>query len=190
MAIALSALIVVLVLTALTVGAPSAKHPRVLGLYRSSVSSELAPYKAVTAVRVQARADARTARRHRAERRRDRQAAAMPAPVTATPIQSYGGYSGNLDCGELEALWEAAGGPAGEAQLAASVAMAESGGNQFAVSPDGANIGYWQINAPSWGSLASTDPMTNAKAAVMISHGGSDFSPWTTYTSGAYAGRC
>jgi hypothetical protein len=32
--------------------------------------------------------------------------------------------------------------------------------------------------------------MGNAKAAIAISDDGRDWDPWTTYTSGAYAGRC
>lgn len=128
---------------------------------------------------------ARRAARRRAVRAARRAAAAMPAmPVAAaTPL------SGTLGCSGLEALWDAAGGAPSAAVTAASVAMAESGGNQFAVSPTD-DIGYWQINAPSWGSMASTDPMTNARAAVQISGDGSNWSGWTAYTSGAYAGLC
>jgi len=97
--------------------------------------------------------------------------------------------AGTLNCGGLEQLWDAAGGAPGEASTAASIAMAESGGDQFAVSATD-DIGYWQINAPSWGSMASTDPMTNASAAVRISDNGANWTPWTTYTSGAYSGQC
>jgi hypothetical protein len=31
---------------------------------------------------------------------------------------------------------------------------------------------------------------TAGKAAVIISGDGTDWTPWTTYTSGAYLGRC
>ena len=71
---------------------------------------------------------------------------------------------------------------------AASIAMAESGGNQFATGTVGER-GYWQIN-PVNGSLSTYDPYGNARAAVIMSGNGSNWSPWTTYTSGAYAGRC
>jgi hypothetical protein len=98
-------------------------------------------------------------------------------------------HGGTLGCSGLEQLWEAAGGPPSAASLAASVAMAESSGQQYATSSTD-DVGYWQINTPVWGSLATTDPMGNARAAVQISHDGSDFSPWTTYQTGAYAGRC
>jgi len=98
--------------------------------------------------------------------------------------------SGTLGCSGLEALWDAAGGSSSNAFMAAEIAMAESGGNQYAVSPT-ADYGYWQINLPSWGpTLATFNPLGNAKAAIQISDDGTNWEPWTTYQSGAYAGRC
>jgi len=96
--------------------------------------------------------------------------------------------SGTLSCSGLERLWEEAGGNPADAFMAAEIAMAESGGNQYAHSPTD-DFGYWQINGVH-GSLATYDPYGNARAAVIISHDGTDWYPWTTYTSGAYAGRC
>jgi LysM repeat protein len=97
--------------------------------------------------------------------------------------------TGTLGCEGLEQLWEDAGGSSGEAVMAASIAMAESGGNQYALSPTN-DYGYWQING-SWGpTLATFNALGNAKAAVQISDNGRNWSPWTTYTSGAYYGRC
>ena len=96
--------------------------------------------------------------------------------------------SGTLGCSGLEQLWEEAGGNPGEAFMAAEIAMAESGGYQYAHSPTD-DFGYWQINAVN-GSLATYDAYGNARAAVIISHDGTDWYPWTTYTSGAYYGRC
>ena len=81
----------------------------------------------------------------------------------------------------------AGGSPAAEV-TAASIAMAESGGNQFATGTVGER-GYWQIN-PVNGALSTYDPYGNARAAVVMSADGANWSPWTTYTSGAYAGRC
>ena len=89
----------------------------------------------------------------------------------------------------LETLWEDAGGSHGEAFTAAEIAMAESGGQQFAHSPTN-DFGYWQINGVHGPSEATYDPMGNAKAAIEISDNGRNWSPWTTYTSGAYHGRC
>jgi LysM repeat protein len=96
--------------------------------------------------------------------------------------------SGTLSCSGLEQLWEAAGGSPSAAHMAAEIAMAESGGNQYAHSPTD-DYGYWQINASN-GSLATYDPYGNARAAITLSHDGTSWSPWTTYTSGAYSGRC
>jgi LysM repeat protein len=106
----------------------------------------------------------------------------------ATTLTTSAIPSGTLSCDGLEDLWEDAGGASGEAVMAASIAMAESGGNQYALSPTD-DYGYWQINA-SHGALATFNALGNAKAAVIISDDGTNWSPWTTYTSGAYYGRC
>lgn len=95
---------------------------------------------------------------------------------------------GNLSCSGLESLWMAAGGNSGSAFIAAEIAMAESGGQQYATGPAGER-GYWQIN-PVNGYLSTYDPYGNARAAVILSDNGRNWSPWTTYTSGAYLGRC
>ena len=108
--------------------------------------------------------------------------AAVGTAATTTSL------SGTLGCGGLEALWVKAGGSPGVEVTAASIAMAESGGNQFATGTVGER-GYWQIN-PVNGSLSTYDPYGNARAAVIMSGNGTNWSPWTTYTSGAYAGRC
>lgn len=100
--------------------------------------------------------------------------------------------SGTLGCAGLESLWEAAGGPASAARTAASVAMAESGGRQYArlADPDGTeDRGYFQVNS-RWGALSTYAPLGNARSAVAISRGGTDWTPWTTYNSGAYVGKC
>ncbi len=96
--------------------------------------------------------------------------------------------SGTLSCTGLEQLWLAAGGSPAAEVAAASIAMAESGGNQFATGTVGER-GYWQIN-PVNGALSTYDPYGNARAAVIMSADGTNWSPWTTFTSGAYAGRC
>jgi LysM repeat protein len=97
--------------------------------------------------------------------------------------------SGTLGCSGLEALWEEAGGSHAEAFMAAEIAMAESGGNQYALSPTD-DYGYWQINASHGPSMATFNALGNAKAAVIISSDGTNWTPWTTYVTGAYAGRC
>ena len=99
-----------------------------------------------------------------------------------------GSRGGTLSCSGLEQLWEEAGGNPADAFMAAEIAMAESGGNQYALSPTD-DYGYWQINASN-GSLATFDAFGNACAAITLSQDGTNWDPWTTYTSGAYAGRC
>lgn len=100
----------------------------------------------------------------------------------------YSTLSGTLGCLGLEQLWKTAGGNPADAFMAAEIAMAESGGNQYALSPT-SDYGYWQINASN-GALATFNAYGNARAAITLSANGTNWSPWTTYTSGAYAGRC
>ncbi len=108
------------------------------------------------------------------------------------PIGSGGGGrgmpSGQLSCSGLEDLWDAAGGNPAHAFMAAEIAMAESGGDQYALSPTD-DYGYWQINISN-GALATFDAYGNARSAIILSDDGTNWGPWTTYTSGAYVGRC
>ena len=92
-----------------------------------------------------------------------------------------------LGCAGLEALWESAGGSRAAAFTAAEIAMAESSGRQYAslVNTNGTtDRGYWQINS-SHGSLSTFDANGNARAAVLISSDGADWSPWVTWQTGA-----
>ena len=110
------------------------------------------------------------------------------SPSQPPPAYVSARYSGRLSCSGMEALWRSAGGSPSAAFVAASIAMAESGGNEYATGPDGER-GYWQIH-PDHGALSTYDPFGNARAAIIISDDGRDWSAWTTYTSGAYLGRC
>lgn len=87
----------------------------------------------------------------------------------------------------LESLWESAGGSYSAAFTAAEIAIAESGGQQYATGAAGEE-GYWQIN-PVNGSLATYNPYGNARSAIILSDDGTNWSPWTTYTHGLYIGR-
>jgi LysM repeat protein len=111
---------------------------------------------------------------------------ARPKAVVLTSTTSL---SGTLSCSGLEKLWEEGGGSAAEAFTAAEIAMAESGGRQYALSPTN-DYGYWQINGSHGPAQATFNALGNARAAVAISDNGRDWYPWTTYTSGAYEGRC
>lgn len=114
-----------------------------------------------------------------------RRPASHPAPVV------HGDFSGTLGCTALEQLWESQGGSPAAAFVAAEVAMAESSGEEFATDHDSdgsTDEGYWQINTSN--GDATYDPAGNARAAVAISHDGTDWNPWVTYQHGAEAGRC
>jgi hypothetical protein len=83
---------------------------------------------------------------------------------------------------------------------AVAVALAESGGRTTAhnATPPDNSYGLWQINM--LGALGPErrhqyhlksndqlfDPDTNARVATSISSDGHDFTPWSTYTNGAY----
>lgn len=105
--------------------------------------------------------------------------------TVSTPSSSL---SGTLSCSGLESLWVANGGNPQAAFIAAEIAKAESGGQQYATGGAGER-GYWQIN-PVWGSLSTYDPNGNAKAAIFISNDGTNWEAWTTYTRGLYIGEC
>jgi Lysozyme like domain len=73
--------------------------------------------------------------------------------------------------------------------LAAAIAYAESGGFAGAVGDQGKSLGLWQIHTPShpqYDPQSLLDAHYNAGAARDISKGGADWSPWTTYRTGAY----
>jgi hypothetical protein len=101
---------------------------------------------------------------------------------------------------QLEQLWINAGGPSAVASVAAAIALAESGGNPLAAYP-GTTVaagqgsttdatGLWQIlGLPSGNFTAAglTDPVDNAEMAVAkYTQAGDSFTPWQTYTTGAY----
>lgn len=112
------------------------------------------------------------------------------APRHAAAVQTTNAISGNLNCSALESLWDSAGGNPAGSVYAASVAMAESGGQEFATGPYGEK-GYWQINPNAWGPLATYNPIGNAEAAVKISNNGTDWQPWTDpFTEGLTEGQC
>lgn len=73
--------------------------------------------------------------------------------------------------------------------LAASVAMAESGGHTDAVGDSGTSFGLWQIHTPAHPEYTEAELMdatANARAAYKISSGGTNWKPWSTFNSGAY----
>jgi LysM repeat protein len=113
-------------------------------------------------------------------------ASAPKAGGGAMAVQSA--PAGIYSCSGLERLWEQAGGSPAHAFMAAEIAMAESSGNSNAISPTD-DFGLWQINGSN-GSLATLNPLQNAKSAITLSDDGTNWGPWTTYHSGAYSGKC
>jgi hypothetical protein len=98
------------------------------------------------------------------------------------------GVGDGLGKGQIASLWTREGGSAATANLAAAVAMAESGGNTDArnINTDGSiDRGLWQINSIH-GALSTYSQAGNARAAIKISSGGRNWSPWVAYKSGAY----
>lgn len=108
-----------------------------------------------------------------------------------------------LNATQLEALWIQAGGDPAKAVIAASMALAESGGaygddpSALHTNTDGSiDRGPWQINSVH-GTQSTTDPLANARAAVAISGNGANWKPWSTAWSdgaggtqgGTYLGR-
>lgn len=88
-----------------------------------------------------------------------------------------------------------------EAVTAVAIAIAESGLNPNAMgdttiqtSTWGPSIGLWQIRSlkadqgtgRTRDAARLKDPAFNARSMYEISNGGSDWSPWSVYTSGAY----
>lgn len=98
--------------------------------------------------------------------------------------------SGYFTFPDLYQLALNAGFTGGSAQTAAAIALAESGGNPNAVNPNdpGGSFGLMQINEAAHPGLGqpALDPQTAFDTAYAISEGGTNFSPWTTFTSSAY----
>lgn len=94
--------------------------------------------------------------------------------------------------GQLETLWDEAGGPADQASVAAAHAEAESGGNSLAAYPETTvapgkgtwtdATGLWQILGPpegKWSASELTNPYDNAEMAVAkYQEGGDTWEAW------------
>lgn len=95
----------------------------------------------------------------------------------------------NYGLADLQALAQQAGFTGASAQVAAAIAMAESGGDPQAVGDNGSSFGLWQVHTPAHPEYDQTclfDPACSARAAYAISRQGTDFSPWSTYENGQY----
>jgi hypothetical protein len=127
--------------------------------------------------------------------------------AVAMPAAQRKGKRMNLS--ELRELCRRAGFPEGSLDVAAAVAMAESQGNPNAVNivtPLQAqtwndehpgevkhaaerSFGLFQVNTivhPEYDEGRLADPDYNAHAALVLSQGGLNWHPWSTYTHGTY----
>jgi hypothetical protein len=106
-------------------------------------------------------------------------------PGTTDPNQAV-----TFNYAQLEGIWVLAGGNPQVANMAAAIAMAESGGisNASNTNTNGSiDRGLWQINSTN-GSGSSFDIMTNARTAVSMSNNGASWRQWCTAYSDARCG--
>lgn len=106
----------------------------------------------------------------------------------------------NLTAAEIYAINRQAGFDPISAAFATAIALAESGGNPKAIgdennpTPGSKSVGLFQINySPARDSkvtyrdpVSNLDPLQNARSAFIISNGGKNFGPWTTWKNGDY----
>jgi len=127
----------------------------------------------------------------------DPQRAAAQQPVIAT----YRGADGTLTPAGIATLALSAGCDPGAAVIATAVAMAESGGSPSAQGDVGLMDATWDWSAGLWqirglraerntgglrDSVANQAVAKNAAAMHEISSGCRDWTPWSTYNTGAY----
>lgn len=101
---------------------------------------------------------------------------------------------GKLAASDLTAYASNAGFSGDDLNTAVAIALAESSGNPNAVGDltitPGGSIGLWQVNLkyhPEYTADELRDPQTNANAAYAIYQAaGNQFTPWSTFNSGAY----
>ena len=94
----------------------------------------------------------------------------------------------------LQSLAASVGFPPQAVPIAAAVAMAESQGNPSAscincLGVTERSFGLWQINTlahPQYNETSLLQPVYNAQAALAVSSNGTNWTPWSTYTSGKY----
>ena len=100
--------------------------------------------------------------------------------------------------------WANTAGSAGTLVVASAICVAESGGQAtvYYCNPTGTDgyyppvnctglydRGLWQLDSQAWASISNAcafTPKCNADGAYGISQDGRSFTPWATYTSGAY----
>lgn len=129
--------------------------------------------------------------------RPDPAVAARQAPT----IAQFEGASGTLTPAGIATLALEHGCDPSAAPTATAIAMAESGGSPSAQGDVGLMTDVWDWSAGLWqirglraqrgtgglrDSIANQDAGTNAAAMYTVSRGCADWTPWSTYDSGAY----
>jgi hypothetical protein len=128
--------------------------------------------------------------------------AKRPAPLAkeATPPLVLPGSAARLAAERIYAYSRGAGFTADEAVTATAIALAESGGRPRAHNPTPPDDSYCLMQINMLGRLGPArrvrfhlrsntdlyDPATCMRVAYVISAGGSDWTPWATYTRGTY----
>lgn len=122
-------------------------------------------------------------------------------PAGSSSVYMPGSVKGDFNLLQLSALALYVGCSPAEAPIAAAIAAAESGGNPGAQGDISLMDGTWDWSQGLWqirglrsergtgglrDSLANANPEKNARAMYTISSGCRDWTPWSTYTSGAY----
>ncbi len=103
-------------------------------------------------------------------------------------LQGDPASGGSYTYAQLEGLWISEGGDPTAAPMAAAIALAESGGKANATNHNtngSTDRGLWQINSVH-GAQSTYNVKLNTRAAISISGNGKDWSPWTTFQTGAY----
>ena len=116
-------------------------------------------------------------------------APATGSGASAAAMSAPGG--GTLSCSGLEALWESAGGSPGTAFMAAEIARAESGGQQYATD-DNANGTGPRLLAGQQHPRGPVDvrPGRERPGGGRAQRRRNELEPWVTYQTGAYQGQC
>lgn len=110
------------------------------------------------------------------------------AGVSGTPVH------GQMSAQQIYQLAREVGFDDAGARTMAGIAMAESGGNPLNVNTNyrtdpGGSYGLTQINAKAHPTMMNPDvydARANLRYAYEISNGGRNFTPWTTYRTGAF----
>jgi Lysozyme like domain len=114
--------------------------------------------------------------------------------ASASTVGPSGSTGSTLGFSDIVSYARNAGFTEPDLDTAAAIALAESSGITNNVGDtslaSGPSYGLWQIHIsahPEYSASDMMDPQLNANAAFAIYSAAGGFSPWTTYTNGAYA---